>query len=95
MFEKGEERITMELDMLKIVRNLKNLRIFMRKFNSDTVEGKLKKISILHDQINVIDLEHSEGDCEAECGSADAGNNSDHDINVQDSNEGPAKEGSN
>ena len=30
IFEVGEDRIDMELDMVKIIRNLKNLRVFLK-----------------------------------------------------------------
>lgn len=31
IFEVGEDRIDMELDIVKIVRNLKNLRVYLKK----------------------------------------------------------------
>ena len=50
IFEIGEDRIDMELDMIKIVRNLKNLRVFLKK----TVTDDTQMLKLIHDDQNVI-----------------------------------------
>ena len=45
IFEIGEDRIDMELDMIKIVRNLKNMRIFMKH----QVQDDTQMLKLIHD----------------------------------------------
>ena len=50
IYEVGEDRIDMELDIIKIVRNLKNLRIYLKREMTDD----LKMLKIIHDDQNII-----------------------------------------
>ena len=56
LFEVGIEKINAELDILKLIKNMKNLKIIMKnKFMNDEKE----LFYIYHHEKNIIDLDNS------------------------------------
>ena len=56
MYERGSERIDKEMDMLKIIRNIRSLRIWTRMNTSKEDLNKVKYL-IRHSKKNLIDLD--------------------------------------
>ena len=52
LYKKGEERFERELDVINIVRNLKNFRIMYKRYLID----QKKEFVVNHDQSNIIDI---------------------------------------
>ena len=63
MYESGSDRLDEELDIVKIIRNLKNLRILMK--SHIITKKKALMYQIIHDDKNVINLDQTYSSCEA------------------------------
>ena len=69
LFEIGEAQLEKEMDMVKIIRSLRNLKVFIK----DRVMDEKTKLDIYHSAKNIINID-----------SSSFSNSEDHDYSVDD-----------
>jgi len=69
LYKKGSDQIEKDMDIVKIVRDIKQMKIFIKNKFFD----KVTKFQLMHNRRNIIDLEDT-----SSCSSCGDDNNHDH-----------------